>query len=174
MKIISSASKALVVTALLGVVIAGCDRKPTDQASADRTSGNTAASVAPSSTLATEESAKAGGNRDALNSNAASSGGSPSSAGTSGAADSSGSSSSTTTASSAGSMIDDGIITTKVKAALISNSDVKGSDISVETKHGEVLLSGYVSDQRQADKAVKTAMSVKGVKNVNNKMEVKQ
>lgn len=165
MRVISNASKAFLLTALLGMAIAGCDRKATDQASASSTNDSTAASVASGNTE---------GSRDAANANAVSSGASPSSTGATKSSDSSGSSGSNSTSYSAGGMIDDGIITTKVKAALVSDSTVKGSDISVETKQGEVLLSGFAGNQAEVDKAQKIAMAVNGVKSVNNKMEVKQ
>jgi hyperosmotically inducible protein len=61
-----------------------------------------------------------------------------------------------------------------VKTALLADADVKGTDISVETNKGEVMLSGFVGNQAQIDKAVQLASAVEGVKNVNNKMTVKQ
>jgi len=71
-------------------------------------------------------------------------------------------------------VIDDSIITTKVKAALLADPDVKGTDINVETKKGEVMLSGFVGNQQQIDQAMKIAKAVEGVKKVDNKMTVKQ
>ena len=70
--------------------------------------------------------------------------------------------------------MDDSIVTTKVKTALLADDQVKGTDIVVETKKGEVLLSGFVRDQAQIDKAVKVAQGVEGVKKVTNKMTVKK
>lgn len=71
-------------------------------------------------------------------------------------------------------MIDDSVITTKVKTALMADADVKSSDIKVETKKGEVQLSGFLNDQIQVDKAVKVASAVEGVKKVDNKLTVKK
>lgn len=71
-------------------------------------------------------------------------------------------------------MIDDSIVSTKVKTALLADSEIKGTDIVVETNKGEVLLSGFVKSQTQIDKAVKVAGSIEGVKKVNNKMAVRQ
>jgi len=71
-------------------------------------------------------------------------------------------------------VIDDSIITTKVKSALLADPDIKGTDIVVETKKGDVLLSGFVKNQVQIDKAVKVAGTVEGVKKIDNKMVVKQ
>jgi hyperosmotically inducible protein len=77
------------------------------------------------------------------------------------------------TSSSAGSAIDDSIITTKVKTALLADADVKGSDINVETRQGEVMLSGFVNSKTQVAKAVKLAGAVEGVKKVTDKTAVK-
>jgi len=74
-----------------------------------------------------------------------------------------------------GAKIDDGIISTKVKAALAGDDSIKNStDIAVETQDGEVQLSGYANEQAQMDRAVELARGVEGVKNVVNKMNIKQ
>jgi hyperosmotically inducible protein len=74
-----------------------------------------------------------------------------------------------------GAKIDDGIISTKVKAALAGDDSIKNStDIAVETQEGEVQLSGHANDQAQMDRAVELARGVEGVKNVVNKMDIKQ
>jgi hyperosmotically inducible protein len=72
-----------------------------------------------------------------------------------------------------GTEIDDATITTKVKTAFLTDDYVKGLDIKVETRKGEVQLSGYVDSQQQIDKAVAIAKGIEGVKNVNNEMMVK-
>jgi hyperosmotically inducible protein len=72
-----------------------------------------------------------------------------------------------------GTEIDDTAITTKVKTALLADDYVKGLDIKVETRKGEVQLSGYVDSQEQIDKAVAITKGINGVKNVDNKMMVK-
>lgn len=84
--------------------------------------------------------------------------------------ESGGSGSGTSSSSEAG----DSIITTKVKSALLADPGVRGSDIVVETREGEVLLSGFVHDSAQIDKAVQLAKGVEGVKKVTNKMTVKK
>ncbi len=73
-----------------------------------------------------------------------------------------------------GEKIDDGVITTKVKAALLGDSGVKSSDISVVTSDGSVQLSGFVNDQTQIDRATEVARGVEGVKNVVNEMSIKK
>ena len=73
-----------------------------------------------------------------------------------------------------GTTIDDSIVTTKVKTALLADKSVKGSDISVITSRGLVQLSGYVDNQSQMDRAVEVARTVEGVQSVDNKMSVKK
>lgn len=73
----------------------------------------------------------------------------------------------------AGTEIDDSTITTKVKSALMADSAVKSSDIKVETRKGEVQLSGFVDNQTQMDRALTVAKGVEGVKSVDNKMNIK-
>lgn len=73
-----------------------------------------------------------------------------------------------------GEKIDDTVITTKVKTALLADDTVKGMDISVTTTMGEVQLSGVVDNQMQIDKAVEVAKAVEGVARVQNGMTVKQ
>jgi hyperosmotically inducible protein len=55
---------------------------------------------------------------------------------------------------------------TKVKADLLTSSNVPGTEIKVETVNGTVTLSGTVSTQAEKDKAVKTAKGIKGVRTV--------
>src|SRR5262249_23938301 len=64
--------------------------------------------------------------------------------------------------STMGQKVDDAAITAKVKAALLTANDVKGTDSSVETNSGRVTLSGVVKDQAQVDRAVTTARKVDG------------
>lgn len=78
------------------------------------------------------------------------------------------------TATTVGEKIDDGVVTTKVKAALLGDSGVKSSDISVVTSDGSVQLSGFVNDQTQIDRATEVARGVEGVKNVVNEMSIKK
>jgi hyperosmotically inducible protein len=73
-----------------------------------------------------------------------------------------------------GEKIDDGVITTKVKAALLADSTVKSSDIGVVTRDGEVQLSGFVDSQSQIERATEVAKGVQGVKNVINEMSIKK
>jgi hyperosmotically inducible periplasmic protein len=75
---------------------------------------------------------------------------------------------------SIGSKIDDTVVTTKVKSALLADPDVRSLDISVVTKDGEVQLSGFVESQTQLAKAADVARSVEGVQKVNNQLALKK
>jgi hyperosmotically inducible protein len=73
-----------------------------------------------------------------------------------------------------GSTVDDGIVTAKVKSALLADASVKSFDVAVATRKGEVQLSGYVDNQIQINRAVDIARAVEGVQSVNNEMSVKK
>jgi osmotically-inducible protein OsmY len=72
-----------------------------------------------------------------------------------------------------GQYIDDSVITAKVKAALIESPVTKATEINVETFKGIVQLSGFVTSQDAANKAVDLARGVSGVKSVTNDMRLK-
>ncbi len=69
--------------------------------------------------------------------------------------------------------VSDGLVTTTVKTALLNDELLKSFDISVVTRHGEVLLSGFVDNQAQAARSVQVAQGIEGVKSVMNHMVVK-
>jgi len=69
--------------------------------------------------------------------------------------------------------IDDGVVTAKVKAALIEDPLTKAHDISVETFKGTVQLSGFVENDETRARALKLAREVAGVKRVKDAMEVR-
>ncbi|HEY0721195.1 MAG TPA: BON domain-containing protein [Gammaproteobacteria bacterium] len=81
---------------------------------------------------------------------------------------------STETHRSTGQYIDDTAITAKVKAAILNDPLTKVLEIKVETYKGEVQLSGFVSSQEEADKAVELTRGVKGVTSIKNDMLIKQ
>ena len=72
-----------------------------------------------------------------------------------------------------GNMIDDSVITTKAKAAIFNAPDLKTLQISVQTRKGEVLLSGFVDNQAAKMKAEEVVKNIAGVKSVINSLEVK-
>lgn len=73
-----------------------------------------------------------------------------------------------------GAAVDDSVITAKVKSALIADDDVKGLDINVRTRRGEVVLTGMADNQNQVERAVQIASNVEGVKTVSNRLSVKK
>jgi hyperosmotically inducible protein len=75
---------------------------------------------------------------------------------------------------SAGEAVDDTVTTTKVKTALLADSDIKGLQINVDTSNGVVTLSGAVDNQTQIDRAGKLAADVQGVKSVTNNLTIKK
>lgn len=77
-------------------------------------------------------------------------------------------------ATTVGNKIDDGIISSKVKATLLNDANVKSFDIAVVTRKGEVQLSGFVDNQTQIDHAIQVAGGVEGVSSVSNQMSIKK
>ena len=75
---------------------------------------------------------------------------------------------------SIGNKIDDSVITTKVKSALLGDEYVKSLDVKVVTRKGEVMLSGFADNQAQIDRSILVTKSVEGVKKVDNKMSLKE
>ncbi len=80
---------------------------------------------------------------------------------------------STRTQEGTGEYLDDTLITTKVKAAILGEPTLKSAEINVETFKGRVQLSGFVSSRPQMDTAVAVARNVKGVGTVANDMRMK-
>jgi hyperosmotically inducible protein len=80
---------------------------------------------------------------------------------------------STRTSDSTGQYVDDTVITTKVKSALLGDDAVKSFAVSVETVKGVVQLSGFVDTSAQKSAAGKDASAVPGVKDVKNSLIVK-
>jgi hyperosmotically inducible protein len=80
---------------------------------------------------------------------------------------------STPTQQSTGEAIDDGVVTAKVKAALIQDPMTKAHQISVETFKGTVQLSGFVESDEARTRAVQLTRDVNGVKRVKDALEVR-
>jgi osmotically-inducible protein OsmY len=72
-----------------------------------------------------------------------------------------------------GEYVDDSVITTKVKAAILKEPGLKVAEINVETFKGVVQLSGFVSSAADESKAVEVARGVGGVKSVKDDMRIK-
>jgi osmotically-inducible protein OsmY len=72
-----------------------------------------------------------------------------------------------------GEYLDDTVITTKVKAAILNEPTLKSTQINVETFKGTVQLSGFVDSRTDIAKAAEVARGVKGVAVVKNDIRVK-
>ena len=81
---------------------------------------------------------------------------------------------STRTNEGTGEYVDDTVITTKVKAAILGEPGLKSSEINVETFKGVVQLSGFVNSSEDISAATKVARAVNGVTSVKNDMVLKQ
>jgi hyperosmotically inducible protein len=75
---------------------------------------------------------------------------------------------------SLGTEIDNSVVSNRVRAALLADPNIKSYDFKVETRKGEVQLSGFVNNQGQMDRAVKVARGITGVRSVSNEMSIKK
>jgi hyperosmotically inducible protein len=76
-------------------------------------------------------------------------------------------------AESTGQYVDDATITTKVKAAVMADSLLKGSSISVETDQASVHLTGLVDSKAQESEAIRVANQTNGVKEVQDHLTIR-
>jgi hyperosmotically inducible protein len=74
----------------------------------------------------------------------------------------------------AGVVIDDGVITAKVKMALAESPTTKAHEIKVDTRGGAVQLGGWVDSDAVRNEAGRLARAVNGVTEVNNNLDVKK
>ncbi len=79
-----------------------------------------------------------------------------------------------TTERSGEAVVDDGVITTKVKSALAGDPRTKAHQINVETREGAVQLSGFVDSSEAKSTAEELARAVDNVKSVDNELDVKK
>jgi osmotically-inducible protein OsmY len=77
------------------------------------------------------------------------------------------------TSERAGEMLDDTVITAKVKAALLNEPTLKSFQISVKTYKDTVQLSGFVDSVASKQLAGKVALGVKGIVALSNDLIVK-
>ncbi len=76
-------------------------------------------------------------------------------------------------ATSMGTKLDDTVLVSKVKAALVDASDVKSGQINVEARGGIVQLGGFVTGEKMKARAIAVAKGVSGVKQVDDALFVK-
>lgn len=74
---------------------------------------------------------------------------------------------------SMGTKLDDTVMTSKVKAALIDDAEVKSGQINVETRNGVTQLAGFVTNEAMRERAGQVAANVSGVKQIENVLLVK-
>jgi hyperosmotically inducible protein len=72
----------------------------------------------------------------------------------------------------AGEVIDDAWINIRVKATLLRDEKIPGLQINVDTLNKVVTLTGRLGSAEQAQKAVRLATAINGVKSVNDKLQV--
>ena len=72
-----------------------------------------------------------------------------------------------------GKYVDDTVLTTKVKTALLKEKGLKSMDVSVESSEGRVVLSGIVDSETQRQTALRVARKVDGVRDVKDGLIVK-
>jgi hyperosmotically inducible protein len=68
--------------------------------------------------------------------------------------------------------VDDTVITTKVKSALLADTRVSGMNVRVDTVEGRVMLSGVAKTPAERQAASDVARSVAGVRQVENRIVV--
>ena len=79
----------------------------------------------------------------------------------------------TPTREGTGEYIDDTVITTKVKAAILNEPGLKSAQINVETFKGTVQLSGFVVTNGEVVRAGDVTRQVKGVQSVKNDIRLR-
>ena len=72
-----------------------------------------------------------------------------------------------------GDVVDDGVITTKIKAAFVADPEVKAMSIDVDTHDGVVTLAGTADTAAGLARAARIARATSGVKAVRNQLSVK-
>ena len=75
---------------------------------------------------------------------------------------------------STGERIDDTANSSRVRKALASDTQYKYGDVTVQTFKGVVQLSGFVNSRDQKNRAGTLAKDVEGVREVENKITVKE
>jgi osmotically-inducible protein OsmY len=73
---------------------------------------------------------------------------------------------------SVGETVDDATITARVKTSLLSDSDVAGLKIDVDTFKGVVTLSGAVKTAAERDKAIALTRKIGGVTDVKSTLQI--
>ena len=75
---------------------------------------------------------------------------------------------------SVGERLDDTVTLTRVKAALVGDSQLSARDIHVDVLKGRVQLNGFVETENERSHAMTVAAKVAGVNSVDNNLEVQK
>jgi len=76
-------------------------------------------------------------------------------------------------ANTAATVIDDSVITSKVKAALLGDKEIDSLKVSVTTKRGVVTLSGTAKTNDMLNRIVEHTSKIEGVREVVNLLKIK-
>ena len=68
---------------------------------------------------------------------------------------------------SAGEVLDDSLITTKIKARFVADPQISALAINIDTVNGIVSLTGVVDSEQARQRAIQLAQDTAGVKQVN-------
>ncbi|MFS0753587.1 BON domain-containing protein [Noviherbaspirillum sp. 1P10PC] len=166
-------TSALMMALLLSTAMLGACKKADDTAATPATTGTTATTTTTTTTPAAPAAPAATDTTTAPAADSAAAAANNAAAAANNAASAAGAAAANAT-DKAGDALGDSAITGKVKAALLADAEVKGTDINVETNKGDVMLSGFVESQAQIDKAATLAKNIDGVKQVSNKLEIKK
>jgi hyperosmotically inducible periplasmic protein len=74
---------------------------------------------------------------------------------------------------STGEAVDDSVVTTRVKTALIGNEQTKARQIDIEVYRGDVQLNGFVDSAAAKSAAVATARGIEGVHSVKDNLQIR-
>ncbi|PRC93300.1 BON domain-containing protein [Solimicrobium silvestre] len=73
----------------------------------------------------------------------------------------------------AGVVVEDSVITTKVKSALVADKDVSALKINVTTKQGVVMLTGAAPTVEAIKHVLQLVAAIDGVKDIESHLQVK-
>lgn len=74
--------------------------------------------------------------------------------------------------STAGSDVEDTLLGTRVKAALLADPEIDDTDIAVDVQQGRVILEGNVANREQHARALEVARGIEGVRTVQNRLSI--
>jgi len=76
------------------------------------------------------------------------------------------------TGRTAGEIVDDSAITTAINAKIVKDPDLQYLKIDVDSKAGNVTLSGFVPNKAAEDRLIQYAKEAKGVKSVTSNLKI--